>query len=1038
MLINKIIRYLTIFFISFTIIFGIFLIISLQKMYNYHDIEKQFKKAQEAILELNIFVMNDLTKQLQKTSEQRDIVFKNTLNEIDKMILMINQTDLALFLSGRCRNYYTTLYDKLNILKNMSLQSDIQSERNNYEKLYNERLDEILVLEKKIRFNFLGLRESVAERITLVENQVGIILLLLITFLTFLIYFILFWFQKRISRPLSYLNKAIDTIINSDFETEIKLEVKDEFYLLGQNFNKMRHQIKEKIDQLEFEIDKRKKIVKSLRQKEQDLRKTQKIGHLGSWEWNLEENSFLLSEEMSNIYEVEGKSKFNNLNNFINHFIYPDDKEIINKRMANINNEISDDPLIFRIITGKGNQKWVSAQKPGVIAYFPDNNPKKLIGTVLDITMQKKMEIELKKSKENLELFLNTIDDFIFVLNTRLEIVEFNPVFEKRLEYTKLELFGMSFMNLYLPEIRNKISESMKLVFSKHSNILTEPLISKNKKIIDVEIKVVKGKWYGEEVIFGIARDVTERKKMERELKAIADRLSKVMIAANDGMYDWNILTNQIFFDERYYTMAGYSPNEFPGNFDEFIKHIHPRDIENVKKVIEDHFLGKTKQFHVEFRFRKKDQNYMWILGRGQIVEHDKAGKPARMVGTHTDITKRKQLSEEMQKWRKLLDNIVNSMPSIIISVNPEGKILLWNSETEKATGVRHNKAKGKHLDNLFPHFKENMEKINDSIKSHEIKKISKVQIEINNQQQISDVTIFPLVSNGIEGAVIRIDDITEQMRLEEMMIQSEKMMSVGGLAAGMAHEINNPLAGIIQNVQVMENRLTGNFPMNKKIAEKYGINFESLSKYIAERDITGMLKDIKDAGLRASTIVKNMLGFSRKSDESFSLYGLPDLFDKTLKLASTDYDLRKKYDFKVIKITKQIKENIPNVQCEAAKIQQVLLNILRNGAQAMFEAETEKPEFIFKLSHDEMKNIVILEIEDNGPGMDEDIRKRIFEPFFTTKAVGEGTGLGLSVSYFIITENHGGEMYCESEKGKGTRFVIKLPVNKNDDSNFK
>jgi signal transduction histidine kinase len=118
----------------------------------------------------------------------------------------------------------------------------------------------------------------------------------------------------------------------------------------------------------------------------------------------------------------------------------------------------------------------------------------------------------------------------------------------------------------------------------------------------------------------------------------------------------------------------------------------------------------------------------------------------------------------------------------------------------------------------------------------------------------------------------------------------------------------------------------------------------------------------------------------------------------------------------------------MPQVPCQGAKIQQVFLNILRNGAQAMQEAKTESPGFVFRTRFDSDRKMAIVEIEDNGPGMDEETRRRIFEPFFTTKPVGIGTGLGLSVSYFIITENHGGEMMVESSPGDGAKFIIQLP----------
>ncbi|MCP4020384.1 MAG: HAMP domain-containing protein [Desulfobacteraceae bacterium] len=269
-----------------------------------------------------------------------------------------------------------------------------------------------------------------------------------------------------------------------------------------------------------------------------------------------------------------------------------------------------------------------------------------------------------------------------------------------------------------------------------------------------------------------------------------------------------------------------------------------------------------------------------------------------------------------------------------------------------------------------------------------------------------------------------------EKTKLEEMMVQSEKMISIGGLAAGMAHEINNPLAGILQNSQVISNRLQNPLPANIKVAEEIGIEFEKINKYMKQRDIYKMIDSVLDAGKRAAAIVSNMLSFSRKSVSGFVLEDIPYILDKTLELAASDYNLKKKFDFKKIKVKKNYGQDIPKIYCKASEIQQVFFNILSNGTQAMMSwKDIVDPSFTFILSKD--SNMMKIEIKDNGPGMKEDTKKRIFEPFFTTKNVGDGTGLGLAVSYFIITENHKGTVEVVSKQGKGTNFIIRLPIQK-------
>jgi signal transduction histidine kinase len=166
-----------------------------------------------------------------------------------------------------------------------------------------------------------------------------------------------------------------------------------------------------------------------------------------------------------------------------------------------------------------------------------------------------------------------------------------------------------------------------------------------------------------------------------------------------------------------------------------------------------------------------------------------------------------------------------------------------------------------------------------------------------------------------------------------------------------------------------------------------------------SESDI---LENIRHSGSRAAAIVKNMLNFVRKSDHVVSGHDLGSLLDTTVELARTDYDIKKHYDFKQIRIVREYDHALPPVPCEASKIQQVFLNIIKNGAEAMAGRGKvgTPPTFILRVKDD--GPWVRVELEDNGPGMDEATRRRIFEPFFTTKPVGKGTGLGLSVSYFI------------------------------------
>lgn len=270
--------------------------------------------------------------------------------------------------------------------------------------------------------------------------------------------------------------------------------------------------------------------------------------------------------------------------------------------------------------------------------------------------------------------------------------------------------------------------------------------------------------------------------------------------------------------------------------------------------------------------------------------------------------------------------------------------------------------------------------------------------------------------------------DITENKKMRELMVQTEKMMSIGNLAAGMAHEINNPLGVILQSTQNIKRRLKSDTVANLEVAKECNVDLDTLLCYLEKRQIIKFIDGIADVGKRAAEIVRNMLQFSRQSEKTKTLSSLSVIIDDSIELAQKDYSLETKYDFRFIKIEKIIEEEIA-VACVKTEIEQVVFNLLKNAAQAFCEHKQVDSALIrIKVYRDE--NWAIIDVIDNGPGMNEDSKRRVFEPFFTTKPVGVGTGLGLSVCYFIITQSHSGSMQVESQLGEGTRFIIKLPIN--------
>lgn len=382
----------------------------------------------------------------------------------------------------------------------------------------------------------------------------------------------------------------------------------------------------------------------------------------------------------------------------------------------------------------------------------------------------------------------------------------------------------------------------------------------------------------------------------------------------------------------------------------------------------------------------------------------------------------------EMARLRNLLKGINDSMPSVLIGVDMNGRVMQWNKEAERVTSISARDAEHRLLNQVFPRLTGHLWKIQAVVESGVPSEERNVPYSQDGETRYDTITVYPLVAEHVTGVVIRIDDVTEKVRIEELMIQSEKMLSVGGLAAGMAHEINNPLAGILQNLQVVQNRLSPELRKNSEVAASFGIRMEDVEAYLKARGIDEMFRSINESARRAAQLVLNMLSFSRKSDSSFSTQDICRLMDDALELSANDYDLKKRYDFRRIEIIRSYDGDIPLVACEATNIQQVFLNIVKNAAHALAEKQfaDETPRLAIGIRAD--KRMVTVEIADNGPGMDEKTRKRIFEPFFTTKPVGLGTGLGMSIAYFIIHDQHKGTIQVQSEPGKGATFTVRLP----------
>ena len=692
------------------------------------------------------------------------------------------------------------------------------------------------------------------------------------------------------------------------------------------------------------------------------------------------------------------------------------------KQLAAVATEISRGRLDFSINTAGEDEIGFLAKS---FALMRDAIRRQIVDLNTEIDERKEAEKKLRSSERQFRQLSNATWEAILVHHDG-EILLANDHFYELFGYTKEEVAGRILMHHMLTE---ESAEKVQGYFMSGELGPYEVMgRTKDGRTFPMEVRVRMMEFQGKTVRVAAIRDLSERKRSEQRIADALEFLEKIVYESPIGISIYTMSGKCVNANDAAGKIIGTTrENVIAQNFNDIVSWKES----GLLDVLHDAIAGnqiKRHEVKVTSSFGEKvylDCHVVPFFSEEQM----------HILLMINDISERIKAEEELRHLRNYLKNIVDSMPSILVGVDSAGRITQWNLEAEKVTGIGSDDTIGRHLHDVFPQLSHAAEQVFQAVHKPEIQKNTKVPLQLAQRRLLADVTIYPLMTNGVGGAVIRVDDITERARIEEIMVQSEKMLSLGGLAAGMAHEINNPLSGILQNIQVLENRIAGDLPKNHVIAEESGITMAGIRQYAEKRGLLAMTSRVREAGGRAAKIIENMLSFSRKGGGRFDACSLPELIDRTIELASSDYDLKKKYDFRRIRIVREYDEKLPDVRCEPTKIQQVFLNVLKNAAQAMAAGDgTKTPCITIRVTVSD-PGAVCVEIADNGMGMTEATRRRIFEPFFTTKDVGVGTGLGLSISYFIVTKDHQGEMSVASVEGEGTKFIICLPVDQKSPS---
>lgn len=660
-----------------------------------------------------------------------------------------------------------------------------------------------------------------------------------------------------------------------------------------------------------------------------------------------------------------------------------------------------------------------------------------VVATLEDITERMQALELLHQSEERFSSLFRLSPDSIVLsdLDTGT-VVDVNETFTDSFGLDREEVIGKTIAELalygdetQLQEITERVKaegHALNVLARAHGSNGEEIFLSLSSQVMEIGEKRYR---------MTVARDITERTRADQELGRNRRLLESIL----------NTVPLSIFWKDKQSVFLGCnaafaralgqsSPQDVVGKTDADLP-IPAETSQNYRA--DDQAVMATMEPKLRYveSLALNNGRTIW-LETSKLPLVDDTGQAVGVLGIFEDITERVQAVEQLRQSEERFSRLFRFSPEAMALVDmADQRFADANDAFQKLTGYS--------LQELVGRSSIHMGFYADESRRSELYQILErdghvENFEFEGRRRDGQILQCSITSHVMAIADKRyllalVRDMTEIKKMQEMMIQTEKMISIGGIAAGIAHEINNPLGIVLQAAQNMVQRTRPDFKKNLEVAAELGLDMELLRQYMQARKLDVFIEDIQAAAVRASAIIRHMLDFSRSSESKRRVCDLPAIIDKAVTLASSDYDLKKSYDFKRIKITRDYADDLLVVHCTETEIEQVLLNLLRNSAQALATSEPPVAEPLIVIRARNNDEFLRIEIEDNGPGMPPEVQRRVFEPFYTTKPPGVGTGLGLSVSYFIVTKGHGGRMTVKSHPGAGTLFSIDLPA---DDHN--